>query len=136
MSLLLAGLSHHTAAVEVRECLAVVDESPDETLSRLLKLSRVKEGFFVSTCNRVEFVLVTESEADNDRVAEDFIALIAGLSDLSRLDFKDNLYLKRDREAVQHLFRVASSLDSMVVGEPQILGQMKDASTRYLVLHD
>ena len=120
MSLFLAGLSHHTAAVEVRECLAVVDRSPEETLARLLDLPKVKEGFFVSTCNRVEFLLVTDKETEKDRVAEEFVSLIAGMSDLNRLDFRDSLYLKKDREAVQHLFRVASSLDSMVVGEPQI----------------
>ena len=130
MSLFLAGLSHHTAAVEVRECLAVVDRSPEETLARLLDLPKVKEGFFVSTCNRVEFLLVTDKETEKDRVAEEFVSLIAGMSDLNRLDFRDSLYLKKDREAVQHLFRVASSLDSMVVGEPQILGQIKQAYHR------
>ena len=127
MSLFLAGLSHHTAAVELRECLAVVDRSPEETLSRLQELPRVKEAFFVATCNRVEFLLVTEKEAEQDRVAEEFVSLIAGISDLNRLDFRDSLYLKKDREAIRHLFRVASSLDSMVVGEPQILGQIKKA---------
>ena len=127
MSLLLAGLSHHTAAVEVRECLAVVGRSPDETLARMLEIVGVKEGFFVSTCNRVEFVLATDKEADKDRVADDFLALMAAMSDLDKLTFRDHIYLKRDREAVRHLFRVASSLDSMVVGEPQILGQIKQA---------
>ena len=124
---MLAGLSHHTAAVEVRECLAVVGRSPDETLARMLEIVGVKEGFFVSTCNRVEFVLATDKEADNDRVADDFLALMAAMSDLDKLTFRDHIYLKRDREAVRHLFRVASSLDSMVVGEPQILGQIKQA---------
>jgi len=127
MSLILAGLSHHTAAVELRECLAVVDQSPAQTLAQLLSLGPIKEGFYVSTCNRVEFILVTEPEADPEDVSARLLAFIARTGGLDDKSFQDHLYLKQDREAVRHVFRVASSLDSMVVGEPQILGQVKDA---------
>jgi glutamyl-tRNA reductase len=130
MSIILAGLSHHTAAVELRECLAVVDESPESTLAQLLALGPVKEGFFVSTCNRVEFILVTEPEADPDDVSARLLAFIARTGRMEGKSFQDHLYLKQDREAVRHVFRVASSLDSMVIGEPQILGQVKDAYRR------
>lgn len=122
MNLVLAGLSHHTAPVELRECLAVVDQAPDQTLTRLLELKLVKEGFFVSTCNRVEFLLVAEPGAEEDRVTSDLRSFIAQTGDLAEPTLGTSLYLKTGREAVRHLFRVASSLDSMVVGEPQILG--------------
>ncbi|MBW1713156.1 MAG: glutamyl-tRNA reductase [Deltaproteobacteria bacterium] len=126
MSLLLAGLSHHTAPVELRECLAVVDKSPESTLERLLKMDQVREGFFVSTCNRVEFLLVTEPGAAETAAARllDFLTQASGLDNKA---LKECLYLKQDQEAIQHLFRVASSLDSLVVGEPQVLGQIKTA---------
>jgi len=127
LNLLLVGLSHHTAPVECRERLAAVDQSPERTLAGLLALPRVKEGFYLATCNRVEFLLVLEAGAEAEAAAAGLVDFLARASGLEPADFRDDLYVKSGREAVRHVFRVAASLDSMVVGEPQILGQIKAA---------
>lgn len=124
MSLVLAGISHHTAPVELRERLAVCGQDP---LAGLAALDGVKEGLFVSTCNRVEFVMVADDQTEAaDRVAR----FVCRLAELDRTVVDQALYVKTGREAVRHLFRVAASLDSMIVGEPQILGQIKEAYRR------
>jgi glutamyl-tRNA reductase len=124
MKLHVTGLNHRTAPVEIRERLAFDAASLPDALQFLRHAGGVHESLILSTCNRVEIVVATDEKADaNDRVANFLQHAKPG----NRLDFARHLYHFEDREAMRHLFRVASSLDSMVVGEPQILGQLKEA---------
>lgn len=116
------GMNHETAPVELRECLAGDPKSADGAPASLRDLVAVKESLFVSTCNRVEALFTTESPGEAE------ISVVEFLSQLGRIpvqSFAPHLFIHRDRDAVRHVFRVASSLDSMIVGEPQILGQIK-----------
>jgi glutamyl-tRNA reductase len=118
------GMNHETAPVELRECLAKDPSTPDLALASMREESSIKEGLFISTCNRVEALFTT------DRIQEAEASVISILSRLGQMPvtkFSPHLFTHRGREAVRHVFRVASSLDSMVVGEPQILGQNKEA---------
>ncbi len=124
MRLSVTGLNHKTAPVEVREKLAFDDRSLAEALRCLKSAPEVSEALILSTCNRVEVALATADEADPRALASGFLA-DSGKTEPGSL--APHLYHHQDRDAVQHLFRVAASLDSMVVGEPQILGQMKSA---------
>ena len=122
--IILIGINHKTAPVELRECIAF---SEDESASALQTLSRkphIKELLLFSTCNRVEVLVVTENKREAIDSTKDYIAEV---NKIPRQAFEDALYIHEGDEAVRHVFRVASSLDSMVVGEPQILGQVKDA---------
>ena len=138
-ALVIVGLNHRVAPVAVRERLAFTAEELSGALTRLVELPGIQEGAIVSTCNRVEVVLTTEFGQDAVGVVADFLA---GERGMARDAFEPHLYTRANRDAVRHLFRVAASLDSMVVGEPQILGQMKDhyahaaaAGTSGVVLH-
>ena len=126
MSIILIGVNHKTAPVEIRERLAFSDEACAEGLRRLVDGEIVREGLIVSTCNRVEILSATtteQMETSAGRLAQ-FLNAAASLP----VDFLNkHLYRHTDEEAVRHLFRVASSLDSMVVGEPQVLGQVRRA---------
>lgn len=126
MSIILIGVNHKTAPVEIRERLAFTDEACADGLRRLVDGEVVREGLIVSTCNRVEILSATSTEqmeSGAGRLAQ-FLDAAAHLPD----GFLSNhLYRHTDEEAVRHLFRVASSLDSMVVGEPQVLGQVRRA---------
>jgi len=122
--ILLVGLSHHTAPVEIRERLAFANGRLEPALRDLVALPEVAEGAIVSTCNRVEVMVV--SGGDGARVAPALLDFLARTEGVSPKELGGCLYLHRGPHAVRHLFRVASSLDSMVVGEPQILGQMKE----------
>ncbi len=113
--LFLVGLSHRSAPIEVRERVALTGDALKGALQDLVR-GGAAEALVISTCNRVE-VLV---HAEADGVAREFFTARAA-------DAAGHLYAKQGREAVRHLFRVASSLDSMVVGEQQILGQVKEA---------
>jgi glutamyl-tRNA reductase len=124
MKLLLIGLSHKTAPVEVRERLAFREDSLPDMLSDLQSRDGVNEAVILSTCNRVEIAVTTEDGADPHRVIDSFLAERKGM-DPDRI--QPHLYRHEGRDAIHHLFRVAASLDSMVVGEPQILGQLKAA---------
>ena len=125
MNIIVVGLSHKTAPVEVREMLAVPDSRLGEALHRLCAYPGVREGVMLSTCNRVEvYAVVDEVDAGFARVQE-FLA-DTHLS-LSSEQLTPHLYWQTDERAISHLFRVAASLDSMIVGESQILGQVKDA---------
>ena len=121
--IVLVGLSHHTAPVEVRERVAFANGRLDLALRGLVALPNVNEGVIVSTCNRVEVVACGR---DPDAVAAELPAFLANAHRLPTDELASSLYTHRDREAIRHLFRVAASLDSMVVGEPQILGQLKE----------
>ncbi|MGH7823270.1 MAG: glutamyl-tRNA reductase, partial [Candidatus Binatia bacterium] len=118
----LVGLSHHSAPVEVREQLAFENGAVSAAIRKLLDLPGIEEGAVVSTCNRVEILACGDAEKADSRPLAEFLARERGVT-AGRLE--DHLYVHEDREAIRHLFRVASSLDSMVVGEPQILGQLK-----------
>ena len=125
MNIVVVGLSHKTAPVELRELLAIPESRMKEALSRLLSYPGVKEGMFLSTCNRVEvYAVVAEADAGFASV-QDF--LVSTHLAVSAEELFPHLYRYADEMAIMHLFRVTASLDSMVVGEPQILGQVKDA---------
>jgi glutamyl-tRNA reductase len=122
MKLLLTGLSHKTAPVHLREKLAIAESMLPRALQELQKLGAA-EAVVLSTCNRVEFAVSTPNEVEPGMVLDQFLVQWQ----VPRAAFDGHLYRLESREAIQHIFRVASSLDSMVVGEPQILGQMKAA---------
>ena len=121
MTLALIGVNHKTAPIALREKIAIGRDELAETTRALAAMPGVTECMIVSTCNRVE--LLAAVEGDDVSVAA-FLSRQFGI-DASVL--APHLYEYRDREAVSHLFRMAASLDSMVVGEPQILGQVKEA---------
>jgi len=126
MSIVLVGVNHKTAPVEVRELLALSDEACTDGLRRLVDGEIVREGLIVSTCNRVEILSATtteELESGTERITE----FLDSRRRLPQGFLDQHIYSHRDEEAVRHLFRVASSLDSMVVGEPQVLGQVRHA---------
>ena len=125
MHLIVVGLSHKTAPVEIRERLAVPESRLGEALTRLCSYPGVKEGILLSTCNRVEvYSVVDDVDTGYGRIQE-FLA-DTHLS-LSSEQLTPHLYWHTGDRAIAHLFRVASSLDSMIIGESQILGQLKDA---------
>jgi len=124
MKLLVTGVSHKTAPVEVRESLAFREETLAGALADLKAREGVNEAVILSTCNRVEITVTTEDGADAQGVVDSFLAEQKGVRTGS---IQPHVYRHEGREAVHHLFRVAASLDSMVVGEPQILGQLKAA---------
>ena len=125
MNIIVVGLSHKTAPVELRELLAIPESRLGEALSRLLGYPSVKEGMFLSTCNRVEVYAVAEDADTGFSHVQDF--LVSTHLAVSEEHLLPHLYRYADEQAMRHLFRVATSLDSMVIGEPQILGQVKDA---------
>jgi len=122
MKLLLAGISHKTAPVHLREKLAIGETLLPDALHELQNLG-ASEAVILSTCNRVEFALTAPDHGEPSAVIDHFLEAWKGSANA----FDGHLYKLESREAIQHLFRVAASLDSMVVGEPQILGQLKTA---------
>jgi len=122
MHVLSIGLNHTTAPVEVRERAAVASEHLDEALSDIAKLPEIEEATILSTCNRTE-VYCQAAESNIDVVSD----WLCHFHDLKKEEVAPFLYSFPDQDAVKHAFRVASGLDSMVIGEPQILGQMKIA---------
>jgi glutamyl-tRNA reductase len=122
--IVLLGINHKTAPVELRECIAF---SGDESITALQTLQRqpgIREVLLFSTCNRVELLFVTDDKTHTISATKGFIA---DFNKIPLEQFDDALYIHEGNEAVRHVFRVASSLDSMMVGEPQILGQIKEA---------
>lgn len=128
MSIVLAGVNHKTAPVEVRERLAFTKDACTHALRALVDGEVVREALIVSTCNRVEVLAEVNPEQHEEGLARIKNFLADGRSVSLEL-FEQHLYTHTEVEAVRHLFRVASSLDSMVVGEPQILGQVRAAYT-------
>jgi glutamyl-tRNA reductase len=121
MNFQLIGVNHHTAPVEVREKLAVPDSRLPEAMKLLAAHPGVEEGLILSTCNRVELLAQTRNgSADLRRFLRDYFQI-------EPTEYAPHLYERTGTDAVRHLFRVTSSLDSMIVGEPQILGQVKNA---------
>src|SRR5256886_16677171 len=121
MNFQLIGINHKTAPVEVRERLAISEPRLPEALKRLADHPGVDEGLILCTCNRVELWAQTRNGG------ADLRAFLRDYFLLDPVDYEPHLYEYREQEAIRHLFRVAASLDSMVVGEPQILGQVKEA---------
>jgi len=125
--LLLFGVSHHTAPLAIRERLSVDDPAP--VLGKLLEHEALDEAVLLSTCNRTEVLVLTRDvEAARGRLRRLFqVDLPSAGGGISEGEIEEFLYELQDGEAMRHLLRVASALDSMVMGEPQILGQTKDA---------
>jgi glutamyl-tRNA reductase len=124
MQIILIGLNHKTAPVEIRERFCLSKEGVVGFLKRMLGLSGIREGLVLSTCNRLEILAAGEG---GEIPEADLRALMAEIGGMLPKDLISYLYSHKGEEAVQHLFRVASSLDSLVLGEPQILGQLKEA---------
>jgi len=118
------GMNHESAPVELRECLATDPDNVVKALDGMRSIEGIKEGFFLSTCNRVETLVITDQEV---QAKESMISLMARLGNQPQEGLLPNLYVFDGMDAVRHIFMVAASLDSMVVGEPQILGQIKQA---------
>jgi glutamyl-tRNA reductase len=125
MRLQVVGCSHHIAPIDFRERLAFSAEQARTALERLQSEVPNVDGVLLSTCNRVE--LYVGSEAGEGPSGEEIIAFLARFHGLDPRELREHLYHYVDAEAVRHLFEVSSSLDSMVVGEPQILAQVKQA---------
>jgi len=124
MSIIVVGLSHKTAPIEVREKLNFPESTLPDALRKLMTYDGVRESMIVSTCNRVEiYASVPDSAKGIDRIKQ----FISDYHGLDRDALEQALYVYPEAQGVRHTFRVASSLDSMVLGEAQILGQLKDA---------
>jgi len=123
--IVVVGLSHKTAPIDVRETIALPKGEIGRALTRFASRREIGEAMLISTCNRVELVVAGRQgpASDLELVAEDARGAVVELAP----KVAPYLYVHEGREAVQHLFRVAASLDSLVLGEPQILGQVKDA---------
>ncbi len=139
MELIVIGLNHKTAPIEIRERLAFPEDGMEKALSQVKSLPSLKENMILSTCNRVE---IYAAARETEKAILDLKGFLSQYHGLSLKEFEKNLYLLIGEEVVRHIFRVASSLDSMVVGEPQILGQIKsayniaaEAKTSGLILH-
>jgi len=122
-NIILIGLNHKTAPVELREKLSFSSEETLAAFEFLKQDKDIKESLVFSTCNRTEIVYIPETGDQIDKM----IGFISRHKKVDISAFKSALYVHRDDDAIRHLFRVAASLDSMVVGEPQILGQIKQA---------
>src|SRR6202030_2102759 len=139
-TLFIVGINHRSAAVALRERLAFADDDIVAALARLREASpAVSEAALISTCNRVEVVGVA---VDASRAADETLKFLSADRRVAQPEFADAVYSFAGRDAARHLFRVGASLDSMVVGEPQILGQLKlayvhaaEAGSVGLVLH-
>ena len=125
MKLAIIGLSHKTASIDLRERFAHQTRDAEAALANLRRLDLIDEACVVSTCNRVEFYV--SGQADPSVLARSLMGHLQSFSGLSPDDLEPHLYRHEGAGAILHLFRVASSLDSMVLGEPQILGQVKEA---------
>lgn len=126
MRLLLVGCNHHTARVAIREKLAFTPDQAIAALAQIRERFPKSEAVLLSTCNRVELYLAAE---DSQRLPthHDVVDFLAGFHGLDPVEIFDELFEHSGEDAIRHLFTVAASLDSMVVGEPQILSQVKQA---------
>lgn len=129
MHLTLIGLSHHTAPIDIRDQVALTEALQEQALSLVKSSGRMLETVLLSTCNRSEVYAATGDEISDPQPVEEWFHEICGLSPGTLSPY---LYRRTDDEVIRHLFRVVSSLDSMVIGEQQILGQVKDAYLRSL----
>ncbi len=132
MNIVIVGLNHRTAPVDIRERLSIPDSEMGNALYKLTDNPVIEEGLILSTCNRVEVCAVVKETHHGFEVIKQFLA--SNNHTLSLENITPSLYIYSSSKAIEHLFRVASSLDSMIVGEPQILGQLKDAFD-HAILH-
>src|SRR6266852_2363594 len=124
MAIVVCGLSHKTVPLPVIEQLAFQPQDVPKSLSRLMDHDSIHEGVILSTCNRIEvYATVHRFHPAVDEVR----TFLSDVSGVASARIADGLYTYYDVSAVRHLFNVASGADSMVVGEPQILGQVRDA---------
>jgi glutamyl-tRNA reductase len=123
MPLMLVGLNHRTAPVEVRERLSMDERKMDDILQSLMACAPLHGVAMLSTCNRVEAIL----SAPTEDVVEQIVDWMAERAGAARVELEKHLYILRYGDVVKHLFRVCSGLDSMIVGEPQIGGQVRKA---------
>ena len=124
MTLLALGINHKTAPVSLRERVTFSPETLDQALSSLLQQPLVQGGVVLSTCNRTELYLSVEQQGN---LQDQLVKWLCDYHHLSEDEVRKSLYWHHGNEAVSHLMRVASGLDSLVLGEPQILGQVKKA---------
>lgn len=127
LGLLVIGLNHSSAPVHIRERITFPGDSEGETTAIIASVEGVEESMILSTCNRAEIIAMTSDPSDT---CERLIRTIGLIHEIDPDPVRGHLYVKHDEEAVRHVFRVASSLDSMVLGEPQILGQVKEGYRR------
>jgi glutamyl-tRNA reductase len=124
MDILILGLNHESAPVHIRETVAFPEKGISEPLQALNALDGMREALIISTCNRVELLLAAEKAEEAAEQAREFVARF---HEVDRKELDPHLYLHSGGDAIRHIYRVASGLDSLVLGEPQILGQVKDA---------
>ena len=124
VSILLVGLSHHSAPVSLLESVAVAESDRDSLTEDLISGTHVDEAMIVTTCNRVEVYAAVEAFHP---ALDDVVGLLSRHSGLSADELSRHLYVRYSESAAEHLFSVASGLDSMVVGEQQIIGQIRTA---------
>ncbi|HYA12474.1 MAG TPA: glutamyl-tRNA reductase [Thermodesulfovibrionales bacterium] len=124
MKIIVVGLNHNTADVEVREKVAFNESRLEEGLRKFRELPEVEEAVILSTCNRVELYANVK---DTVKASESIKTFLSEFHDINMALLDKALYIYDDVNAIRHIFKVASSLDSMVIGEPQILGQLKEA---------
>lgn len=122
MAIFALGINHKTAPVALREKLAFAPEQVPEALQQLAGTLQLADAVILSTCNRTELYF-----SGNAEQSEQVLQWLAGFHHLNLAELQQHLYLYRDQDAIQHLMRVAAGLDSLVLGEPQILGQVKQA---------
>jgi glutamyl-tRNA reductase len=126
MNLILLGASHHSAPVELRERIDFSRRGVPEALAVLGEIPAIAEVAVLSTCNRSEIYAICN---DPETVDRDLISFMSSYHDVPESELAPHLYTRHDTDAVRHLFRTAAGLDSLMVGEPQILGQVKEAYT-------
>lgn len=124
MTLLALGINHKTAPVALRERVSFSPDTLDQALESLLSQPMVQGGVVLSTCNRTELYLSVEEQ---ENLHDSLIRWLCDYHQLNEDDLRNSLYWHQDNDAVSHLMRVASGLDSLILGEPQILGQVKKA---------
>jgi len=128
MSIITLGLNHKTAPVSIRERLAFSPENLASAVKSLSALGNIKEAAILSTCNRTELYCATDNdESLNQQAIEQIVNWLSQFHDLKSSEFSDHLYTHRHEDSIRHALQVACGLDSLVLGEPQILGQMKQA---------
>ncbi|VAW60361.1 Glutamyl-tRNA reductase [hydrothermal vent metagenome] len=128
MSIITLGLNHKTAPVSIRERLAFSPESLAKAVKSLSALGNIKEAAILSTCNRTELYCATENNEElNQQAIEQIVEWLSQFHGLQRSEFKAHLYTHQHVDSIRHALQVACGLDSLVLGEPQILGQMKQA---------
>ena len=124
MKILLVGINYRTAPVDLRECFSVPESDLAASLKELKEQAKCLEVVLLSTCNRTEIYAMVEDTLEGEAGIRQFLASI---SHLAEEEFYDHLYISEGIHAVRHMLRVVTGLDSMIVGETQILGQLKNA---------